>query len=127
MERLCAGTSAAAGLPVDWQLSGVPVSLHTAHEVALLRIAQSALANATQHADATRVTVTLSFMDTEVALDVVDDGVGFDPDTISAGDRGFGLSGMRSRARSLQGTLVVESRPGQGTAVAVTVPLEVRT
>ncbi|WP_237668996.1 sensor histidine kinase [Rhodococcus sp. BS-15] len=127
LERLCASTSAAAGLPVDWQLSGVPVPLQTAHEVALLRIAQSALANATQHADATRVAVTLSFMDTEVALDVVDDGVGFDPDTISHGDRGFGLPGMKSRARSLQGTLVVESRPGLGTAVAVTVPLEVRT
>lgn len=127
LERLCARTSAATGPAVDWQLSGVPVPLQTAHEVALLRIAQSALANVTQHADATRVRVTLSFMDTEVALDVVDDGVGFDPDTISSGDRGFGLPGMRSRARSLQGTLVVESRPGQGTAVAVTVPLEVRT
>lgn len=127
LERLCTRTSASAGLPVDWQLSGVPVLLQTAHEVALLRIAQSALANATQHAEATRVAVTLSYMDTEVALDVVDDGVGFDPDTITEGDRGFGLPGMRSRARSLQGTLVVESRRGQGTAIAITLPLEVRT
>lgn len=127
LERLCAHTSAATGPAVDWQLSGVPIPLQTTQEVALLRIAQSALANATQHADATRVTVTLSFMDTEVALDVVDNGVGFDPDAVSTGDRGFGLPGMKSRARSLQGTLVVESKLGQGTAVAVTVPLEVRT
>ena len=93
----------------------------------MLRIAQSALANATQHADATRVAVTLSYMDTEVALDVVDDGGGFDPDTVSTGDRGFGLPGMRARADSLRGTLAVESKPGEGTAIAITVPLEVRT
>lgn len=127
LERLCARTSAATGLPVDWQLSGVPVPLQTAHEVALLRIAQSALANATQHADATRVAVTLSYIGTEVALDVVDDGVGFDPDTVNTWDRGFGLPGMRARADSLRGTLAVESAAGEGTAIAITVPLEVRT
>lgn len=127
LERLCARTSAATGLPVDWQLSGVPVPLQTAHEVALLRIAQSALANATQHADATRAAVTLSYMDTEVALDVVDDGAGFEPDTVSKGDRGFGLPGMRARADALRGNLAVESGHGEGTAVAITVPLQVRT
>lgn len=127
LERLCARTSAATGLTITRQLSGTPISLQTAHEVALLRIAQAALANAAEHAGAARVAVTLSYMDTEVALDVVDDGVGFDPDTVTVGpDHGFGLAGMRARARSLHGTLAVESAPGEGTAVAITVPLEVR-
>lgn len=64
-------------------------------------------------------------MDTAVALDVVDDGVGFAPDAIppdGTGDGGFGLPAMRSRAESLGGTFTVESSPGQGTAVAITLP-----
>ncbi|MDQ2722910.1 MAG: sensor histidine kinase [Actinomycetota bacterium] len=124
LERLCANTFASTGVVVNWQLSGMAVPLPTAHEVALLRIAQSALANAAQHADATRVGLTLSYMDTEVALDVVDDGAGFDPGGVAPrDDRGFGLPGMRARARSLQGTMAVESAVGAGTAVAVTLPL----
>ena len=126
LERLCATTFASTGVVVNWQLSGTAVPLPTAHEVALLRIAQSALANAAQHAGATRVGLTLSYMDTEVALDVVDDGAGFDPAAVTpTEDRGFGLPGMRARARSLRGTIAVESAPGAGTAVAVALPLEV--
>lgn len=72
--------------------------------------------------------VTLSFMDDEVALDVVDDGSGFDADAVLArgagADSGFGLPGMRARARSLGGVLTVESTPGLGTAVAVRVPVD---
>ncbi len=55
------------------------MELPTPYEVALLRTAQSALANTVRHAEARRAEITLSFMDTSVALDVVDDGRGFDP------------------------------------------------
>ncbi len=126
LERLCANTFASTGVVVNWQLSGPAVPLPIAHEVALLRIAQSALANAAQPAGATRVGLTLSYMDTEVALDVVDDGASFDPEAVTPReDRGFGLPGMRARAHSLRGTIAVESAPGEGTAVAVALPLEV--
>lgn len=60
-----------------------------------------------------------------MALDIVDDGRGFDPASAPAGDGGFGLPAMRSRAESLGGTFTVESAPGQGTAVAITLPLPV--
>ncbi|GGX26275.1 sensor histidine kinase [Streptomyces noursei] len=128
LERLCAATARTSGLVVHCQVSGVPAPLPTPHEVALLRIAQSALANTVQHAAAGRVELTLSYMDTEVALDVVDDGAGFlpaevpPPGSAAAGDSGFGLAAMRARARALQGTLAVESAPGEGTALAVTLP-----
>ncbi|MCC0575507.1 sensor histidine kinase [Streptomyces californicus] len=127
LERLCARTTA-PGLTVRFAVSGTPVELPTPYEVALLRTAQSALANTVRHAGAGRAEITLSFMDTSVALDVVDDGRGFDPSAAPVherGDGGFGLPAMRARAGSLGGALSVESAPGQGTAVAVTLPLPV--
>ncbi|MEV8567340.1 sensor histidine kinase [Streptomyces sp. NPDC051322] len=121
LERLCSG---GPDPRVRFSTSGTPVALPTPYEVALLRIAQSALANTLRHAEATRAEITLSFLGTAVALDVVDDGAGFDPGHARADDDGgFGLPAMRSRAESLGGTLTVESTPGQGTAVAVTLPL----
>ncbi|MFG2286683.1 sensor histidine kinase [Streptomyces sp. NPDC048595] len=128
LERLCATTARTSGLAVHCQVSGAPTALPTPHEVALLRIAQSALANTVQHAAADRVELTLSYMDTEVALDVVDDGAGFVPAEVpapgsaAASGTGFGLAAMRARARALRGTLAVESAPGEGTAIAVTLP-----
>jgi signal transduction histidine kinase len=128
LERLCAGTERSAELTVHCQLSGTPTDLPTPYEVALLRIAQSALANTVQHAHASRAEVTLSYMDSEIALDVVDDGRGFDPTTIprpgeNTSGTGFGLAAMRARARALHGTLTIESRQGQGTALAIALPL----
>lgn len=127
LERLCATTARTSGLAVHCHVSGTPAELPTPQEVALLRIAQSALANTVQHAAASRAELTLSYMDTEVALDVVDDGTGFRPSEVPAPGTdttgsGFGLAAMRARARALHGTLVVESAPGEGTAVAVTLP-----
>ncbi|WP_175408945.1 sensor histidine kinase [Streptomyces sp. TRM64462] len=134
LERLCAeGTDGPRGAEGDagartparrFSVSGTPVELPTPYEVALLRIAQSALANTVRHAGAGRAEITLSFMDGSVTLDVVDDGRGFDPSAcVPSPDGGFGLPAMRARAESLGGTFAVESAPGQGTAVAVTLPL----
>ncbi|QNE24500.1 sensor histidine kinase [Streptomyces sp. INR7] len=130
LERLCAGVP---GPRVRFSLSGRPRVLPTPYEVALLRIAQSALANVVRHARAGRAEITLTFMDASVTLDIVDDGDGFDPSSAAPGpgpgagsgsaDGGFGLPAMRSRAETLGGLFTVESDPGQGTAVAVTLPL----
>ncbi len=109
------------GVDADLRVAGTASSLSLATEAALLRIAQSALANVVQHADATRVDVGLTFADDEVRLDIVDDGVGFDPDAASVG---FGLPGMASRVRELGGRFAVESSAGDGTAVAVVLPVE---
>ncbi|MFJ5096216.1 histidine kinase [Streptomyces sp. NPDC088557] len=118
------GPGPAAGPRVRFSVSGTPVELPTPYEVALLRIAQSALGNTVRHAAASRAEITLSFMDSSVTLDVVDDGVGFDPGAVRpSSDAGFGLPAMRSRAESLGGAFTVESAPGQGTAVAVSLPL----
>ncbi|WP_260477904.1 ATP-binding protein [Nonomuraea sp. WAC 01424] len=85
----------------------------------MFRIAQEALANVAKHADATRTALTLSYTDEVVMLDIRDDGRGFVP---QAAADGFGLEGMRRRARAVGGTLEVETGPGRGTAVAAAVP-----
>lgn len=126
LQRLCDTTAARTGITVAFHLAGPAPLLDTPAEVALLRIAQAALGNTEQHSGATRADVTLTSMDTEVTLDVLDNGVGFDPQTVTAdrrgsdpGGGGFGLWSMRSRAADLGGVLSVESRPGDGTAISV--------
>ncbi|MFE9421396.1 sensor histidine kinase [Kitasatospora sp. NPDC006697] len=108
----------------DFHLEGEPYPLPVEAEVALLRLTQEALSNAVQHASADRIAVTLGYLDDEVTLDVFDNGVGFTPGSQRPGeDGGFGLHGMRERIAALGGTLTVESAPGEGTAVAASLPL----
>ncbi|MFE0893738.1 sensor histidine kinase [Streptomyces rochei] len=126
LERLCTTTSARHRITARFHLTGDPAPLTTAHEVALLRIAQSALANTVRHAGATTAEVTLSYLGDHVALDIVDDGHGFDPTLLPASDPetgGFGLAVMRARTQALGGTLTIESAPGRGTALAARLPL----
>ena len=99
--------------------------MHPDVEVTLLRTAQEALANVAKHARASRVGLTLSYMEDLVTLDVRDDGVGFEPNVKRANgstNGGFGLTGMRQRVQRLAGRLEIESEPGAGTAVSATVP-----
>ena len=111
------------GVPVEVSSTGEAVPLHPEIEVALLRIAQEALANVAKHAGATRARLTLSYMGDVVTLDIRDDGVGFVPPTSTAPrGLGFGLSGMRQRANRVAGTLSIESEPGGGTAISARVP-----
>ncbi|MGW2946750.1 sensor histidine kinase, partial [Streptomyces sp. NPDC001226] len=113
------------GVGARFTVTGTAVPLHDEVSATLLRIAQEALSNTSRHACATRVGVTLSFMGDEVSLDIRDDGRGFDPHRLPerTGTRGFGLEGMRARAERIAGSLVLESEPGQGTAVSARVPL----
>ncbi|MFI5782212.1 sensor histidine kinase [Nocardia sp. NPDC051570] len=90
-------------------------------ETALLRTVQEALANVARHAEARRVGVTLSYLDGQVALDVRDDGRGFDIERRTAAE-GFGLTAMRQRIEALAGSLHVESEPGAGTAISARIP-----
>ncbi len=113
------------GVYADFTLAGEALELHSELSATLLRITQEALTNAAKHAGASRVGVTLSYMDSEVTLDVRDNGRGFDPLRLPkrTGTGGFGLEGMRSRAERVAGSLTVESEPGYGTAVSTRLPL----
>jgi NarL family two-component system sensor histidine kinase LiaS len=86
-------------------------------EQALFRVAQEALANVAKHSHAGRVQVSLSHPGDDVVLQVSDDGHGFAPS--SAIGRGMGLHSMRERVAALGGELEVDSKPGEGTRLAV--------
>lgn len=89
----------------------------------LLRTLRESLNNVGKHARARRVKVTLSHFETSVALDVHDDGVGVrDGEGGSDSRGGFGLSTLRECAAALGGSLVLESRPGEGTTLSVQLP-----
>lgn len=114
------------GIDARFVVDGQAGPLPTSAAVALLRVAQGALANVRAHARAGTVVVTLAFQPAAVRVDVADDGVGFDPRgpaaTPSSGT-GLGLAAMAGRLAEVGGALVVESTPGAGTAVSATVPL----
>lgn len=134
LDRLCQAVAERSGLAVEFQVSGDPAAVPTQREVALLRIAQSALANTVAHAQARNAAVTLTYQQDDVTMEVVDDGKGFDPGLQQngshpagagrpgAGDGGFGLAAMRARTQALGGRLSVESVPGSGSAISVTFP-----
>lgn len=100
--------------------------LPSSAETALTRICQEALINILKYAQATEVGITVAYDDLNVQLTVQDNGIGFDPEQPSkaVGEGGFGLISMRERARLLDGTLILESSPGQGTLVKAILPLE---
>ncbi len=90
----------------------------------LFRVAQEALKNAVRHGAAEHIFVTLGGDEQEVTLDVEDDGGGFEPAAVGPepSGRGFGLMGMRERARLLGGEASITSAPGEGTVVSIRVP-----
>ena len=96
-----------------------PATLDTRHQIAIYHVAAEAVLNAYRHAGADRVEVTVATTDGGVALDVVDDGVGLDPEARP----GVGLQSMRERAEELGGELTVQPGPtGRGTQVRMVLP-----
>jgi signal transduction histidine kinase len=123
--RLAARWSEASGVPTEVKVTGDPGQLPQELQVTLLWAAQEALSNAHKHAHASHVTLTLSFMEDLVVLDVQDDGAGFDPELAqNRSESRFGLRAMRERVEQFGGRLLVESAPGEGTTLAVQLPLE---
>ncbi len=129
LSLLIARWSQESGIPATAVVTGQTSKLHPEQELALLRATQEALANVRKHAHASRVVVTLSYMEDMVTLDVQDNGGGIEQD--ESGETlpreragGFGLKGLRERVARLQGTLTIESTPDEGTTLVVALPVE---
>ncbi|MDG0834477.1 histidine kinase [Pelomonas saccharophila] len=121
LQHLADEFDAAGGTRFEAVVEGEEVELPEAVKTALFRIAQEALNNAARHARATRVQLALRFAPGGgLALEVADDGRGFDADAAQAvADQGLGLRSMRERADALGARLSLVTSPGVGCRLAV--------
>lgn len=125
IERAAAKWSEQTGIAVQTQSTGDTLALHPDAEVTLLRATQEALNNVRKHASASSVDITLSYMGDCVILDVQDNGIGVNGEEKqdSAESSGYGLVAMRQRVAQFNGTVTVESDPGEGTTLVVEIPV----
>ena len=110
-------------LLVNLEIINTPRRLDPLVETVLFRVAQEALSNVARHSQSNHAQMQLEFMRKEVRLCVQDKGVGFDPGAELPPPRGWGIAGMRERAESIGGKLILQSAPGSGTLVEVTLPV----
>lgn len=108
-----------AGIDVETSLE--PVQLPDAAQLTVYRMVQEALTNIGKYAKASKVLVSVHGYPTHVAVQVRDDGVGFDPGTVRP--TSHGLAGMRHRVEAAGGRLTLTSRPGNGTLLSAVLPL----
>ncbi|MER5380017.1 histidine kinase [Streptomyces sp. NPDC002688] len=117
LDRLAAATTA-AGVRVDIHWKGARRQLPPDIDLSAFRIVQESVTNVVRHAATTACRVTVDHRDTEVAVEITDDGRGRGSTT----DTGFGLIGMRERAALLHGELIAGPRPEGGFRVSARLP-----
>lgn len=121
LESLCREIERSYSLTVDCRLPERVIPLEPARALAIYRIAQEALRNVATHSGAKQATLELTQDDSKTELIVSDAGAGFDSRIRRPSD-GLGLIGMRERASLVAGSLVITSRPSQGTTVRAVFP-----
>ena len=123
LEFMARGLARRSGLRIE--VGGRRMRLPAEVETNLYRVAQEALNNVVRHAAAQRVVVEVLARGGQARVEVSDDGCGFVVDEVLArrGERGLGLLGMQERIDALGGELRIESSPGAGTRLRVTVPM----
>ncbi|MFH0990529.1 MAG: PAS domain S-box protein [bacterium] len=125
LQMLCEQFSKRNNLELQYTTVGVESRLNAEIDIGLYRIAQEALNNIAKHAQAHHINVQLIGDAESIRLAIDDDGVGFIPRPFdpATNRRGMGLVSMRERASALQGALMLNSRPGQGTEIIVEIPM----
>ncbi|HEX5809814.1 MAG TPA: ATP-binding protein, partial [Anaerolineales bacterium] len=109
---------------VDAQLRlDLDADLPAEAENALYRIAQETLNNALKHAEATKISVFLRSTEQEAQMEIIDNGKGFEAEQLQD-HGGMGLVSIQERIEALHGTWAITSKPGEGTRIAVHVPLK---
>ncbi|MBD1933871.1 MULTISPECIES: AAA family ATPase [Cyanophyceae] len=119
-KQLATQLESSSGTTIMCEAIGIPYPLPSEVENNLLRIGQEALTNALKYARATEIRVELIYDSAQCRLRIKDDGQGFPIDR-SSSHNGFGLLGMSERAHRIGAQLQIQSNPGQGTEIAVSV------
>jgi signal transduction histidine kinase len=123
LKRLTDRWSEATDIKATTTITGDLIPLHPNIEVILLRAAQESLNNIHKHAQATSVQLTVSYMGDVIILDVKDNGIGLNNAPKSPLSGGYGLRAMQERVKQYGGSVELESDPGEGTTVVITMPL----
>jgi signal transduction histidine kinase len=111
-------------IPLKLSVSGTLPSLPPLARNHLLRIAREAVHNAIKYSQSKEIDISLEQSDGALKLEVTDDGAGFDVAKADTLENRFGIRGMRERAKKTRARLDIESAPGKGTRVALTLPVE---
>lgn len=114
------------GLKVGIEISGKVLRLSHEKELTLFRVIQEALGNIVRHAKAHNVTVGFTFQKEVLNVKIADDGIGFDIEKVTnlkERPRGLGILGMRERTGLINGTMKIRARPGKGTEISISVPM----
>jgi PAS domain S-box-containing protein len=123
LESFCTAFSRQETLQVRFRHRRMPRAVPEGIALCLYRVAQECLHNVAKHSRAARVSITLQGTDSRLLLTIADNGQGFDLE--SARSKGsIGIISMEERVRATNGTLTIQSRPGEGTRIEIQVPLE---
>ncbi len=113
--------SSRSGVAITLDSAGLEERLPSALEIAVYRIVQEALTNVIKHASSKSAQITIRRGEAGIVVTIRDDGRGFPPERGKTG--GLGLLGIRERVAAEGGSLRIESSPGEGTSLCVTIPL----
>jgi signal transduction histidine kinase len=119
VQRQAREFSRSSGIPATVQLEGDLDHLPEQHGIYIYRIVQESLTNCAKHAAAKKVEISVKGTPEKVVLQIQDDGIGFD--SRQPQSTGIGLIGIEERVRELGGSIVVESRPGEGTRLEISI------
>jgi signal transduction histidine kinase len=127
LERLAQQLAITSGVSISCKADGTPVPLDARVEHDLVMIAKEAILNAVHHGRPQSVLLSWSFEPNRLQVRVTDDGCGFEPAAAIAQARDhYGLEGMSERAKQMGGIFTLNSAPGKGTEINVTVPIRAR-
>lgn len=127
IETICKKFEEMTNTRVEMRLNGEPRNMDAIIQVASIRVIQEILNNIKKHAAASTVTLSVDFGTKYVLILISDNGVGFDVDAVMSRIRdkseSYGLIGLMDRVKQLQGTIMLNSKAGVGTAYSIKLPI----
>lgn len=121
LRSLCRDVSKQRHLDVTFTHGAMPRSVEANVSLCLYRIVQEALNNVARHSQAGGAQVSATYDQGQIAVQIADSGVGFDPERVA--HDGLGLVSMRERAAAVDGRVTIDAAPGRGTRITVRIPL----
>jgi signal transduction histidine kinase len=111
------------GIEVIFTPKNMPKVIPEDIALSIYRIMQEGLSNTAKHANTRNAYICLEGVDDSMVLTIRDTGIGFDPNKVRKKE-GLGLGSIRERVRLIRGALSIDSSPGKGTTIEVTIPLQ---